>query len=153
MALLAAIVLTLLLTTFASAFHPTSAAGNARRRGEKLPPLRDNAPTNTNDDGSSNLPPIGQARASPTRTCRQCKQQFGGSSSPSTACKFHPGYYTGRLNRINDVDTSGLEFFWSCCGEYDVHAAGCVTAERHVSYDEATFTKYSVATGKEQQWE
>jgi hypothetical protein len=148
MAALSAVIL--LLASYTSAFRPAPTVGVARRRGEKLPPLRNNAPTN--DDGS-NLPPIGQARASPTRTCRQCKQQFGGSSSPSTACKFHPGYYTGRLNRINDVDTSGLEFFWSCCGEYDVHAAGCVTAERHVSYDEATFTKYSVATGKEQQWE
>lgn len=31
-----------------------------------------------------------------------------------------PGIYSGRLNRINDVDTSDLEFFWSCCGEYGV---------------------------------
>lgn len=49
--------------------------------------------------------------------------------------RFHPGLYSGRLNRVNDVDTSGLEFFWSCCGEYDHEHPGCKRT-RHASYDD-----------------
>ncbi|CAN0465569.1 unnamed protein product, partial [Laminaria digitata] len=48
---------------------------------------------------------------------------------------FHPGLFSGRLNRVNDVDTSGLEYFWSCCGEGDRSHAGCATG-RHASYDD-----------------
>lgn len=49
--------------------------------------------------------------------------------------RFHPGFFSGRLNRVNDVDTSGLEYFWSCCGQPDKEHSGCITG-RHVSYDD-----------------
>lgn len=38
------------------------------------------------------------------RTCRQCKKQYTPGSSEK--CSFHPGIFSGRLNRINDIDTS-----------------------------------------------
>lgn len=81
------------------------------------------------------------------KTCKHCKKQYipGGEDD----CTFHPGIYSGRLNRINDVDTSDLEFFWSCCGEYELGAMGCVRGRKHVSYDDDDSTKYSIATGKE----
>lgn len=51
------------------------------------------------------------------------------------ARRFHPGLFSGRLNRVNDVDTSGLEYFWSCCGQPDKEHPGCATG-RHASYDD-----------------
>uniref|UniRef100_A0A0G4H9F9 CHORD domain-containing protein n=1 Tax=Chromera velia CCMP2878 TaxID=1169474 RepID=A0A0G4H9F9_9ALVE len=82
----------------------------------------------------------------PESTCRQCKKPFLKSQNAETGCVFHPGFYTGRLNRVNDVDTSDLEFFWSCCGEYDRGHPGC-TNTHHVSYDDEGPT-WSVLTGK-----
>jgi len=69
------------------------------------------------------------------KTCKHCKKQFpedlsGGETSP---CTFHTGIFTGRLNRINDVDTSDLEYFWTCCGSYELSALGCFTAKKHRS--------------------
>lgn len=82
-----------------------------------------------------------------SRTCKNCKKSY--IKGDNSVCTFHPGLYTGRLNRVNDVDTSGLEFFWSCCGNYDLNSAGCVNDPRHVSYDEdGDDKKYSVLTGK-----
>ncbi|CAN0027696.1 unnamed protein product, partial [Hapterophycus canaliculatus] len=46
-----------------------------------------------------------------TSTCRNCKQQFRRDENTEDACSFHPGLFSGRLNRINDIDTSGLEYF------------------------------------------
>lgn len=66
------------------------------------------------------------------RTCKQCKKQFIPSKNNSGKdCVFHPGIYSGRLNRINDVDTSDLEFFWSCCGEYSLSAEGCMKTKHY----------------------
>ncbi|CEM36176.1 unnamed protein product [Vitrella brassicaformis CCMP3155] len=69
-------------------------------------------------------------------TCRQCKRSFVPEHNHSLACCYHAGVFSGRLNRVNDVDTSDLEFFWSCCGEYDREHPGCVVT-RHMSFDEA----------------
>ena len=83
------------------------------------------------------------------QTCRNCKKQFDNSNSnSSTICSFHPGIYSGRLNRVNDIDTSGLEYFWSCCGQDSVHAEGCIKNTKHVSYDEENYQRYSTLTGK-----
>ncbi|CAM9979078.1 unnamed protein product [Ectocarpus sp. 12 AP-2014] len=70
-----------------------------------------------------------------TSTCRNCKQQFNPDDNVDGSCSYHPGLFSGRLNRINDVDTSGLEYFWSCCGETDPSHPGCVKGE-HASYDD-----------------
>eukprot|EP00291_Cryptomonas_curvata_P000258 CAMPEP_0172194434 /NCGR_PEP_ID=MMETSP1050-20130122/25578_1 /TAXON_ID=233186 /ORGANISM="Cryptomonas curvata, Strain CCAP979/52" /LENGTH=74 /DNA_ID=CAMNT_0012870241 /DNA_START=90 /DNA_END=311 /DNA_ORIENTATION=- len=35
-----------------------------------------------------------------TRTCRVCKEQFRSDADGPRACKYHPGHYSGRLNRI-----------------------------------------------------
>jgi hypothetical protein len=83
-------------------------------------------------------------------TCRFCKKQYDCSDNllgKAGPCVFHPGIYSGRLNRVNDIDTSDKEFFWSCCGEYELGAVGCINAERHYSYDEQG-PRYSVLTGK-----
>ncbi|CAN0033891.1 unnamed protein product, partial [Discosporangium mesarthrocarpum] len=48
---------------------------------------------------------------------------------------YHPGIFSGRLNRVNDTDTSDLEFFWSCCGEMDPDHPGC-TVGPHESYSD-----------------
>jgi len=50
--------------------------------------------------------------------------------------RYHGAQYRGRLNRIEPTETSGLEYFWHCCGDTDVNAEGCVKA-RHSSYDDA----------------
>ncbi|CAM9892785.1 unnamed protein product [Pylaiella littoralis] len=70
-----------------------------------------------------------------TCTCRNCNQQFRRSDNAGDACSFHPGLFTGRLNRVNDVDTSGLEYFWSCCGQPEKSHPGCATGS-HASYDD-----------------
>eukprot|EP00903_Cladosiphon_okamuranus_P011696 g11001.t1 len=70
-----------------------------------------------------------------TSTCRNCKKQFRRDENEDGACSYHPGFFSGRLNRVNDVDTSGLEYFWSCCGQPDKDHPGCTTG-RHVSYDD-----------------
>ena len=81
------------------------------------------------------------------RTCKNCKKTF--IKGDDSVCSFHPGLYTGRLNRINDVDTSDMEFFWSCCGNYDLNSSGCINTKQHVSYDDdGDDNKYSVLTGK-----
>ena len=103
----------------------------------------------TNDD---TMVPLN--KASITRVCRNCKQQYNNNDIPNansqeSGCQFHPGIYSGRLNRINDVDTSDLEYFWSCCGNYDLTSKGCILSSKHVSYDDISYTRYSVLTGKE----
>ena len=63
------------------------------------------------------------------KTCKNCHLQYvPRDNMNSKTCKFHPGIYSGRLNRINDIDTSDLEYFWSCCGEYNLSAIGCVSS-------------------------
>jgi hypothetical protein len=80
-----------------------------------------------------------------SRVCRRCKYQY---ESKNEACTFHPGIYSGRLNRVNDVDTSDLEYFWSCCGKSPIDAEGCVILLEHLSYDEDQPTFFSTLTGK-----
>ncbi|CAM9776510.1 unnamed protein product [Chrysoparadoxa australica] len=76
-------------------------------------------------------------------TCRNCKQQFDPTADGGEeACKYHPGNFTGRLNRVNDIDTSGLEYFWSCCGAEAKDAPGCVSGKHwkkcyHYSFTDA----------------
>lgn len=48
----------------------------------------------------------------------------------------HAAQYRGRLNRIEPTETSGLEYFWHCCGNTDPNAPGCMLSA-HASYDEA----------------
>ena len=103
----------------------------------------------SNDD---TMVPLNKARI--TRVCRNCKQQYSNAlpnanEGESAGCQFHPGIYSGRLNRINDVDTSDLEYFWSCCGNYELTSKGCIVGSKHVSYDDTSYTRYSVLTGKE----
>ena len=100
----------------------------------------------TNED---TMVPLDKARIS--RVCRNCKQQYTNdiANANEPGCHFHPGIYSGRLNRINDVDTSDLEYFWSCCGNYNLTSKGCIVGSKHVSYDDTTYTRYSVLTGKE----
>uniref|UniRef100_A0A7S1TIL7 Uncharacterized protein n=1 Tax=Compsopogon caeruleus TaxID=31354 RepID=A0A7S1TIL7_9RHOD len=69
------------------------------------------------------------------RVCRLCKGQYDPGQNTGRSCRRHSGYYSGRLNRVNDVDTSDLEYFWNCCGEESKHAHGCEWGH-HVSYDE-----------------
>lgn len=94
----------------------------------------------SNTDSNTNI------SACASKTCKNCKKQF--KNDDNVACVFHPGIYTGRLNRINDVDTSDLEFFWSCCGEYSISSTGCISTGKHYSYDDADVPSYSVFTGK-----
>jgi hypothetical protein len=88
-----------------------------------------------NPDGQANTDKVQQTGGVAKRTCKQCKTQYdpNDNSQSAASCRFHAGIYSGRLNRINDVDTSGLEFFWSCCGEYELASLGCVRAPRHTS--------------------
>ena len=82
------------------------------------------------------------------RTCKRCRQQYV-ERSGSGICISHPGIYSGRLNRVNDVDTSDKEFFWSCCGNYDLSAPGCLILDEHHGYDdEEDECSFSVFTGK-----
>jgi len=60
-------------------------------------------------------------------TCKNCHKTFC-KDSIDQKCNFHPGIYSGRLNRINDIDTKDLEYFWSCCGEYQLESEGCTQA-------------------------
>ena len=60
------------------------------------------------------------------KVCKNCKKIYDPKLNTDTSCVYHPGHYSGRLNRINDVDTSDLEYFHSCCGEYDKDHPGCV---------------------------
>ncbi|OSX81019.1 hypothetical protein BU14_0027s0046 [Porphyra umbilicalis] len=70
------------------------------------------------------------------KVCRQCKQQYDPEANEPGSCRYHGAQYRGRLNRIEPTETSGLEYFWHCCGDTDVNAEGCVKA-RHSSYDDA----------------
>mmetsp|Transcript_17466 Transcript_17466/g.37942 ORF Transcript_17466/g.37942 Transcript_17466/m.37942 type:complete len:153 (-) Transcript_17466:1701-2159(-) len=70
------------------------------------------------------------------RVCRVCKSMYDPAANHDSACVYHEGYYAGRLNRIEPTETSGLEYFWHCCGQYDQSAPGC-TRSRHKSYDDA----------------
>jgi hypothetical protein len=96
---------------------------------------------------------ISQPKSDPTnmprRTCKACKQQYQASNEGTCeeVCSFHPGIFSGRLNRINDIDTSDLEYFWSCCGAYELESRGCIQRSRHTSYDDEGVT-YSILTGK-----
>ena len=81
------------------------------------------------------------------KVCKNCKKNYDPKLNTDTSCLYHPGHYSGRLNRINDVDTSDLEYFHSCCGEYDKYHPGCVQG-KHVSYDEEETGWISKATGK-----
>ena len=81
------------------------------------------------------------------KVCKNCKKTYDPKLNTDTSCVYHPGHYSGRLNRINDVDTSDLEYFHSCCGEYDKTDPGCVQS-KHVSYDEEEMGWVSKATGK-----
>lgn len=81
------------------------------------------------------------------KTCKNCKKQYD-SKGKDVKCRFHAGIYTGRLNRVNDVDTSGLEYFWSCCGNEELSSPGCTINEYHVSYDDSSNDQYSRLTGK-----
>ena len=80
------------------------------------------------------------------KTCKNCKKQYD-SIKNDNSCRFHSGMYTGRLNRVNDVDTSDLEYFWSCCGVYDLDEPGCLI-QQHASYDDNDTYQYSRLTGK-----
>ena len=80
-----------------------------------------------------------------SRVCRRCKCQYIKKNEP---CSFHPGIYSGRLNRVNDVDTSDLEYFWSCCGKNPIDAEGCIVIPDHLSYDEDDPIVFSTFTGK-----
>jgi hypothetical protein len=81
------------------------------------------------------------------KTCKNCKKQYDNKSN-DIKCIFHTGIYTGRLNRVNDVDTSDLEYFWSCCGNEELSSIGCNINEYHVSYDDKDDIQYSKLTGK-----
>ena len=70
-----------------------------------------------------------------SRVCRRCKCQY---LDRNQSCMFHPGIYSGRLNRVNDIDTSDLEYFWSCCGQASLGSTGCVLQLNHLSYDKIT---------------
>lgn len=84
------------------------------------------------------------------KTCKCCKKQYNFENQPGmNLCSFHPGIYSGRLNRINDVDTSDLEYFWSCCGQDALTSQGCIVSRTHTSYDDDHNPKYSVFTGKQ----
>ncbi|CAN0049103.1 unnamed protein product [Choristocarpus tenellus] len=85
------------------------------------------------DSGDDKSPMTSEGKT--LRTCRNCHSQFYPEDNNDEACRFHPGIFTGRLNRVNDVDTSGLEYFWSCCGEYELDHPGCVVTS-HESYDD-----------------
>jgi len=80
------------------------------------------------------------------KTCKNCKKQYD-SIKNDNSCRFHSGIYTGRLNRVNDVDTSDLEYFWSCCGMYNLDEPGCLI-QQHTSYDDNDTYQYSRLTGK-----
>ena len=80
------------------------------------------------------------------KTCKNCKKQYD-SIKNDDSCRFHTGIYSGRLNRVNDVDTSDLEYFWSCCGMYNLDEPGCLV-QKHASYDDNDSYQYSRLTGK-----
>ncbi|CAM9589043.1 unnamed protein product [Phaeothamnion confervicola] len=107
----------------------------SRQRPLRTPALKAAAPTDQS------------AAAEKPCTCRNCKEQFLRTRNGQRSCKFHPGIYTGRLNRVNDIDTSGLEYFWSCCGEYERKGVGCIVGP-HESYDDTTAGWRSPLTGK-----
>ncbi|KAK1859512.1 hypothetical protein I4F81_002107 [Pyropia yezoensis] len=70
------------------------------------------------------------------RVCRKCKQQYDTETNTPASCRTHSAQYRGRLNRIEPTETSGLEYFWHCCGETDRDAPGCALSV-HASYDDA----------------
>jgi len=70
-----------------------------------------------------------------TNLCCVCKNRFNVTDNNPSSCRFHLYSYSGRLNRVEPTDCSGLEFIWNCCGSTDVDAPGC-TLGRHVSYDD-----------------
>ena len=109
-------------------------------------PSHSNSPISAISASASSSIPPSLSSSHRTSTCRRCKKQF--SPEQNTICVHHPGIYSGRLNRINDVDTSDKEFFWSCCGEYELHATGCLHLDKHCSYDDNDDDTYSVFTGK-----
>jgi hypothetical protein len=70
-----------------------------------------------------------------TRVCKVCKQKYNPTENSPQSCRRHPGFYSGRLNRVEATDTSGLEYFWDCCGATAKDAPPC-EAGLHRSYDE-----------------
>lgn len=79
--------------------------------------------------------PPQRVASSALRLCRVCKQHFDPAKNEYGSCKYHPGYYAGRLNRVAPTETSGLEYFWECCGHPDKDAPPCQLS-RHLTYDD-----------------
>ena len=133
--------------SFSSHFRPApslSISKTSHRRGKALFKLCDKSSSLFPNSCDSRLE---AKQGSPTKTCKRCKLQY--KNDESSTCRSHPGIYSGRLNRVNDVDTSDKEFFWSCCGEYELHAPGCLNLDSHCSYDDDDSAgSYSLFTGK-----
>lgn len=77
------------------------------------------------------------SRAAPParRVCRICKTRFDPSRNGPRSCRHHPELFSGRLLRVEPTETSGLAFFYDCCGATDAAAPGC-TYGTHASYDD-----------------
>jgi hypothetical protein len=60
-----------------------------------------------------------------SRICANCKMQFLLHLNSTSACRFHPGYFS--------MDDDG--YFWSCCGSANTAAPGCMF-NIHVTYDD-----------------
>jgi len=72
---------------------------------------------------------------SKTAVCKECKTVFDKERNTDQSCRYHSGYHSGLLNRVAPTETSGLAYFWNCCGQADKEAPGCVVT-KHVTYDD-----------------
>lgn len=74
-------------------------------------------------------------QAADTRVCRVCKQRFELSQNGPRACRHHTTMFTGRLLRVSPTETSGIGFFYDCCGADNADAPGCTYGFHH-TYDD-----------------
>jgi len=74
------------------------------------------------------------------RLCRVCKRAFD-PSKERDVCVTHSGHFSGETAQrwLDPGESAGIghvvHFFWSCCGQADADAPGCLVA-RHASYDD-----------------
>ena len=66
------------------------------------------------------------------QTCQNCLRKF--IVATESACRSHPGYYSGHVLNQDDPNASKeVIYYWDCCENRNAGAPGC-ESNPHVAY-------------------